>query len=178
MRQGSDTKHWAVWNTEGGGAAASAAGTLQDQGSRFSQAPNTRGKKKTMVTKKRVLRASCFPDVALYYSHSVLDFAVLLLLCVLLLDLELGAVDDHLLLKVKVVLGLDVDLVGLLVGLLQDEVGHLPDLVRRSLVHGCCCCCCCSHSLAGAAPKTNLVSFGRGGGRGAGCVFVRYFSRY
>jgi hypothetical protein len=47
---------------------------------------------------------------------------VLLLLLELLLDVELGLMDEGLLLKVEVVLGLDPDLVGLLMCLLEDEV--------------------------------------------------------
>merc|ERR1712091_238543 len=55
---------------------------------------------------------------------------IAVLLLVVLGDGELGVVDEHLLLDVEVVLRLDADLVGLLVGLLEDEVHHLPDLVR------------------------------------------------
>jgi len=43
----------------------------------------------------------------------------------LLLDVELGLVDEGLLLQVEVVLGLDADLVSLLVRLLEDEVDLL-----------------------------------------------------
>ncbi len=53
---------------------------------------------------------------------ALLDLVVLLLLLELLLDVELGLMDEGLFLKVEVVLGLDPDLVGLLMCLLEDEV--------------------------------------------------------
>mmetsp|Transcript_60325 Transcript_60325/g.148032 ORF Transcript_60325/g.148032 Transcript_60325/m.148032 type:complete len:120 (-) Transcript_60325:67-426(-) len=37
----------------------------------------------------------------------------------------------------QVFLGLNTDLVGLFVCLLEDEIDHLSDLIGR---HGCCCC--------------------------------------
>ena len=53
---------------------------------------------------------------------ALLDLVVLLLLLELLLDVELGLMDEGLLLEVEIVLGLDPDLVGLLMCLLEDEV--------------------------------------------------------
>ena len=47
---------------------------------------------------------------------------VLLLLLEFLLDVELGLVDEGLLLQVEIVLGLDADFVGLFMSLLEDEV--------------------------------------------------------
>ena len=64
---------------------------------------------------------------------ALLDLVVLLLLLELLLDVELGLVDEGLLLQVEVVLGLDADFVGLFVSLLEDEI----DLFRgRREGHG------------------------------------------
>mmetsp|Transcript_10914 Transcript_10914/g.32574 ORF Transcript_10914/g.32574 Transcript_10914/m.32574 type:complete len:233 (-) Transcript_10914:148-846(-) len=64
-----------------------------------------------------------------------LHLALALLGLVLVGDRDLGVVHDGLLVHVEVVLRLDADLVRLLVGLLEDEVDHLPDLVR-AVRHG------------------------------------------
>ena len=63
---------------------------------------------------------------------ALLDLVVLLLLLELLLDVELGLVDEGLLLKVEVVLGLDADFVGLLMSLLEDEVDLFGGRGRNS----------------------------------------------
>lgn len=79
-----------------------------------------------------VMTATCAAHL-----HSVLNLTVLLLLRILFLNLELCVVHEHLLLEVKVMLRLDIDLIRLLVSLLQNEVGHLADLVARTAVHDC-----------------------------------------
>mmetsp|Transcript_2839 Transcript_2839/g.4299 ORF Transcript_2839/g.4299 Transcript_2839/m.4299 type:complete len:235 (-) Transcript_2839:108-812(-) len=66
-------------------------------------------------------------------SNALLHLAVLLLLGEFFLNGELCLVDEGLLLKVEIVLGLDTDFVCLLVCLLKDEVYHLTDLI------GCHC---------------------------------------
>ena len=62
------------------------------------------------------------------FSNAGLDRPVLLLCCVLILDGQLGIVEEGLLLKVEIVLCLNTELISLLVRLLEDEVDHRTDL--------------------------------------------------